>query len=995
MIDLRRPWNRTVGLVLGLAFLSGCAGGGDSKPDGGSAPGLSMSLGQGTGTAAPGQPLALPVQVAPTGGFSGPVTLTALGLPSGVTAAFAPQTVQPPASATCTFTVGAGTPAGNHPVQIQGSGGGATASALFTLAITVPPPGIRLTLATPAGTLPAGGSLAATSVRVEAQNGFSGTVSLAASSLPPGVEASFDPVSLGLPGAAPARLTFTAATGVSPVVAHPVTVSASGNGASATANFLLTLTNPDAPGFDLTLSKDAFTLLPGRGEELFVTLTPRNGFAGSVTLGTTALPAGVTASFTPSSISLQGAPASAVLRLAASASAPAGASATAATVRALAGGIESGGGLGIRVAAATDPVAQILGAEAAVGARFRELKAQGLPRLAVVQGVAAAMAALPEYLASGVDPGILCAWGRLKDGTLHVVAHNWDPAFPTPGMPVQAPAGATLPPAAAADAGASLPGTASARLLHSFGGGFGGQAPIQQMRGYLDSQGWGVQTAGAAGAGVEALKSVAGNGFFYLNTHGARIDVTDPSIPDGKLYALQTSTPVTEAGELAYAADKAGKLLVHFTANSFEKAVVNGATVDVDRTCYGITSFFVSRHMSFAPGSVVWLNACFSGRSADFVNAFKAKGATVVLGWTELLSFGTAFASVTHFVDRMVGANLHAPVESPFQRAFPYNLVLEDMKNRGLDQDTPTGGVLVASVKSGTANPPIFAPSIRYAEVDEGEGHLILHGEFGTVPGKVTVDGTELALAGYWGADRLACTLRPSGGGSSGDVVVEVNGVKSNARQLTEWSLPLTYQWVNVSNYLGWKVEGSGRLRFRADIGEYREKPGAAPVAKPRGGLATQDSRLELTASGTRTQGTCTYKLQGADTYTSTSAAAGGTTVVAAFKVDGRSRILDVGLMLGVTSGFNATVTCPGQGTVTSPLNPTLGLMDGIYEFPWDQSDDPRIGLILPKLDSVLDAGYNMPGDSKSDTSIGGTLTVTLEAAAAKAPPRNTKDSGK
>ncbi len=74
-----------------------------------------------------GQPAGYTLTVAPTGGFTGGVSLTASGLPSGATASFAPSTVTVSSSATSTsiltVTTASTTPVGSYTITISGSSG--------------------------------------------------------------------------------------------------------------------------------------------------------------------------------------------------------------------------------------------------------------------------------------------------------------------------------------------------------------------------------------------------------------------------------------------------------------------------------------------------------------------------------------------------------------------------------------------------------------------------------------------------------------------------------------------------------------------------------------------------------------------------------------------------------------------------------------------------------------------------------------------------------
>jgi hypothetical protein len=87
---------------------------------------------------APGGSATYDVSVAPTNGFSGDVTLSATGLPTGVTAAFSPATI-PGGSGTSTLTVtaAAGTAPGSTPFTVAGVSGGLTRSATPTVTVSV------------------------------------------------------------------------------------------------------------------------------------------------------------------------------------------------------------------------------------------------------------------------------------------------------------------------------------------------------------------------------------------------------------------------------------------------------------------------------------------------------------------------------------------------------------------------------------------------------------------------------------------------------------------------------------------------------------------------------------------------------------------------------------------------------------------------------------------------------------------------------------------
>ncbi len=72
------------------------------------------------------------INVSPLAGYTGSVTLSAIGLPAGASAGFIPNPVTVPGSSTMTITL-SGTPAGNYPFDVQGTDGTLTNTAQVTL----------------------------------------------------------------------------------------------------------------------------------------------------------------------------------------------------------------------------------------------------------------------------------------------------------------------------------------------------------------------------------------------------------------------------------------------------------------------------------------------------------------------------------------------------------------------------------------------------------------------------------------------------------------------------------------------------------------------------------------------------------------------------------------------------------------------------------------------------------------------------------------------
>ncbi len=73
-----------------------------------------------------------------SGGFSGAISLSASGVPTGTTVGFNPQTIPAPGAgnSTMTITVGLNTPMGTYPITVTGNGGGIQQSVTVNLTVT-------------------------------------------------------------------------------------------------------------------------------------------------------------------------------------------------------------------------------------------------------------------------------------------------------------------------------------------------------------------------------------------------------------------------------------------------------------------------------------------------------------------------------------------------------------------------------------------------------------------------------------------------------------------------------------------------------------------------------------------------------------------------------------------------------------------------------------------------------------------------------------------
>jgi hypothetical protein len=584
--------------------------------------------------------------------------------------------------------------------------------------------------------------------------------------------------------------------------------------------------------------------------------------------------------------------------------------------------------------------AQRMAAIDAVENKFEELQQGGRTREEINAQLAAFMSAQPQYKAAAVDVESSTVYGEFVDGRLHLVANN---RYPDETLRSDSIRPRSL-------AGADLPGSKQARLLHSFGPNFESQTSINNVSAALRASGYDV-VAGAEGeASVDTLKSVNGDGFFYINTHGGGGRLSGKS---SLIYGIQSSTVLTDDGEQTYKDDLDSGRLIYMSAPNGNVKSILGYKIYESDTRYAITGAFIEQYWQLAPHSIVYINACNSGdsRAAGFIFACHKKGAGVVFAWDKGVSSTSAYHSIQYFADRLLGQN-DFESETPKQRPFDWKSVLADMAAKGYDTDGSSGAKLVAFPRPGSVDPEILNPSIETMFVDEWNGELWLDGLFGSVAGKVAINGTEVAVHS-WTKERIKVALPLTGTGSCGPVQVTVDGHKSNVRNLTEWDVTLDYKFWD-SNVTVVKVSGPVKLRFRADVGEFRTKPAVAPGNPVRYAIGTKDSQAELVASGTGTDGACSYTWSGSRVYpvhpldTKRS-------LIAWLKIDPLARTGNIGLAYGgdgtPESMFHEVRVCDGDRT-DSDFAIAFGLLQGQAKFgyPMPVENSPEIPLPSAKV---------------------------------------------
>jgi hypothetical protein len=224
------------------------------------------------------------ITVTPLSGFKGSVTLSASGLPTGVTAAF--STNPTAGTSTLTLTASGTATTGKATVTVTGTSGSLTETTTIALTVT---PAYTLSVS-PSSVSVVQGSTATSTITIAPLNGFKGSVTFSTTGLPAGVTAAFSPN----PATATSTATFTASATATTGAA---TVTITGTSGSTKQTTTIALTVKPAPNFTISDSPASLTITQLQTGKSTITITPENGFTSGVTLSASGLPKGVTASF--------------------------------------------------------------------------------------------------------------------------------------------------------------------------------------------------------------------------------------------------------------------------------------------------------------------------------------------------------------------------------------------------------------------------------------------------------------------------------------------------------------------------------------------------------------------------------------------------------------------------------------------------------------------------------------------------------------------------
>ncbi len=241
-----------------------------------------------------------------SGGFNSSISLSASGMPSGMTVGFNPGTIPAPGvgNSLMTITVGGSTAQGTYPITVTGNGGGIQQSA--TVAVTVVSPGNFSVSASPASLSVAQGNQGTSTITATVSGGFNSAISLSASGVPAGATVSFNPLTIPAPGSGNSTMTITVGS-TTPTGSYPITVAGSGGGIKQTATVTLTVTSGGQPNFTITASPASLSIQQGNQGGSTITTAIGGGFNSAITLSAAGVPSGTTVSFNPNPIPAPGA----------------------------------------------------------------------------------------------------------------------------------------------------------------------------------------------------------------------------------------------------------------------------------------------------------------------------------------------------------------------------------------------------------------------------------------------------------------------------------------------------------------------------------------------------------------------------------------------------------------------------------------------------------------------------------------------------------------
>ena len=257
-----------------------------------STPSFTLSASPGSVSVTRGSQGTSTITINPSGGFSGNVTLSASGLPSGVTASWGTN----PATSSSVLTLAASSTAATGTVTVTITGVSGSIQQTTSVSLTVNPvvsPSFTLS-ASPGSVSVTRGSQGTSTITINPSGGFNSSVTLSASGLPSGVTASW-----GTNPATSSSLLTLAASSTAATGTVTVTITGVSGSIQQTTTISLTVNPAASASFSISASPGSIYMGENSQSTSTIIITPSGGFTENVTLSATGMGRGTTASFSP------------------------------------------------------------------------------------------------------------------------------------------------------------------------------------------------------------------------------------------------------------------------------------------------------------------------------------------------------------------------------------------------------------------------------------------------------------------------------------------------------------------------------------------------------------------------------------------------------------------------------------------------------------------------------------------------------------------------
>lgn len=364
--------------------------------------------------------------------------------------------------------------------------------------------------------------------------------------------------------------------------------------------------------------------------------------------------------------------------------------------------------------------------------------------------------------------------------------------------------------------------------------------------------------------GVEFFKTLADYQLVWIHSHGDYFEYPRNS---GQFHtSIMTNDIVTEENHEAFKKDRGWDRPYVFTMDLVEKDAVSGQEEKI--WYYGVTDLFISKYCgTFTDNSIVHLSMCKGGKGKiPMARSLWDKKAGAVLGWQGLVSTGASITSSKYLYTRMFGdipgyiQDNWIQAKTPPLRPSSLGQAYDGMISLGYDVDIINtanwGHLLVLWPGMEQQKTDIMlVPSIKslLVEIDPtiDEETLTISGQFGSEPDAVLVNETEAQILSF-DHDEIVVDLTSLEENTSGPVVVETDGRRSNEHILSLWEQEITGEG-RLVGLVAPQAKVMCNISFRGEI--LRERPGPESDPEPQNGeLGTtleKCSECEFKLSGT------------------------------------------------------------------------------------------------------------------------------------------------